>query len=573
VDSHDLVKRSSDELDRLFASSPAGSIPEGEALGRAVLCAGSGGKLALWPRLLAWLAHAFCWQGKVFDPRTHTLVNRVSFASVRAIRAKVYPGESWVDGRPCTVIDYSQTSKLARKVRDEIRELEPGLHLGVIWWGRKRLGFFTLTRRYEVPSLVARRTTVAALLIALIAAVVLGRRFTSDVRAPLDRSDPDALFKYGSTGGERDAGLPLSLWKLLPELFPEYLPGQGFASLGFVYEPGHELPIGVSQRRVQGIERVFVNCAVCHCGTVRMSPDSPRQIVAGMPSNTVDLQGFQQFLTNCVLDERFTGDRIALEIEARHTDDWINRQLIRYVAIDRMRSRILFLRDRFQFLEREPPCGPGRFDTFNPPKVLMNFPMDGLPRAEHIGLCDFPSVWNQGKREGMWLHWDGNNNSVAERNRSASFGTARRRRRSTASPCSAAPIGIRPSIRRRASRSGCGTPRRRISARAHRSLEARARQAALRRVLRALPRREWERVRLHQGRRGRRDRHLEGQDRPLAARLLQRGSVRQPEPALRRLPDERFRHFRKTNGYANQPLDGLWLRAPVPAQRLGADAA
>jgi cytochrome c peroxidase len=24
----------------------------------------------------------------------------------------------------------------------------------------------------------------------------------------------------------------------------------------------------------------------------------------------------------------------------------------------------------------------------------------------------------------------------------------------------------------------------------------------------------------------------------------------------------RFQHFRKTNGYANQPLDGIWLRAP-----------
>ncbi len=24
----------------------------------------------------------------------------------------------------------------------------------------------------------------------------------------------------------------------------------------------------------------------------------------------------------------------------------------------------------------------------------------------------------------------------------------------------------------------------------------------------------------------------------------------------------RFNHFRKTNGYANMPLDGLWLRAP-----------
>ncbi len=27
-------------------------------------------------------------------------------------------------------------------------------------------------------------------------------------------------------------------------------------------------------------------------------------------------------------------------------------------------------------------------------------------------------------------------------------------------------------------------------------------------------------------------------------------------------PDERFSHFRKTDGYANLPLDGIWLRAP-----------
>ena len=26
--------------------------------------------------------------------------------------------------------------------------------------------------------------------------------------------------------------------------------------------------------------------------------------------------------------------------------------------------------------------------------------------------------------------------------------------------------------------------------------------------------------------------------------------------------EQRFRHFRKTNGYSNHPLDGLWLRAP-----------
>ena len=46
-------------------------------------------------------------------------------------------------------------------------------------------------------------------------------------------------------------------------------------------------------------------------------------------------------------------------------------------------------------------------DTFNPPKVLLNFRMDKLPPEEWVGLCDFPSIWNQRQREerGMSLHW------------------------------------------------------------------------------------------------------------------------------------------------------------------------
>ena len=37
-------------------------------------------------------------------------------------------------------------------------------------------------------------------------------------------------------------------------------------SLGFLFEPGHDLPVGMSRRRQLGIDRVFLNCAVCHSG-------------------------------------------------------------------------------------------------------------------------------------------------------------------------------------------------------------------------------------------------------------------------------------------------------------------
>ena len=185
-----------------------------------------------------------------------------------------------------------------------------------------------------------------------------------------------------------------------------------------------DLPVGVSKRNVQGIDRVFLNCAVCHVGTVRDTPESAPRLITGMPANTLDLQAFERFLFNCATSEKFTPDRIGSEMKRiGANDDLINRLILRHFAIDIGRRRLLFLRDRFKFMDREPDAGPGRVDTFNPPKVLLNFRMDQLPEREWVGNCDLPSVWNQRKREGMWLHWDGNNNSVEERNRSAAFGT------------------------------------------------------------------------------------------------------------------------------------------------------
>jgi mono/diheme cytochrome c family protein len=39
-----------------------------------------------------------------------------------------------------------------------------------------------------------------------------------------------------------------------------------------------------------------------------------------------------------------------------------------------------------------------------------------------IGTADLPSLWNQRMRQGLWLHWDGNNDAVEERNKSAAIG-------------------------------------------------------------------------------------------------------------------------------------------------------
>src|SRR5215831_7152090 len=80
---------------------------------------------------------------------------------------------------------------------------------------------------------------------------------------------PEERFKYGSIGAEDDQGMPYWIWLVLPKMFPEYLPGPGgWASLGFVWEQGREMPVGFSKKTI-GFERVGINCALCHTARVR----------------------------------------------------------------------------------------------------------------------------------------------------------------------------------------------------------------------------------------------------------------------------------------------------------------
>ena len=51
--------------------------------------------------------------------------------------------------------------------------------------------------------------------------------------------------------------------------------------------------------------------------------------------------------------------------------------------------------------------------------MLLGLPIEN---DKTVGTVDLPSLWNQRIRQGLWLHWDGNNNSVEERNKSAAIG-------------------------------------------------------------------------------------------------------------------------------------------------------
>lgn len=134
-----LLAMSQTELDDLFRASPAGDIPDGGAEGTAIIAPGT-----KYTQSIASIINHFGWQGKVFDAQKGFLKNKVLSFGIEAVVARVYKDASWLDGKECIVLDYSDTSVLAHYIRDEIRLIGPGFYLGKVYWGKERLIDFCL---------------------------------------------------------------------------------------------------------------------------------------------------------------------------------------------------------------------------------------------------------------------------------------------------------------------------------------------------------------------------------------------------------------------------------------------
>ncbi|HTO82669.1 MAG TPA: hypothetical protein VMQ73_10560 [Methylomirabilota bacterium] len=139
LDVQQLLGMTQAQLDDLFTKSPPGDIPEGEANGTAIVAPGT----KFSPEIAKFVS-LFAWQGKVFDPKSGTLKNRITPFGLNAIIAEVYKGPSWLDGKECIVLDYSKTSLVAHWIRDEIRLIAPRLYLGKVYWDKARLIDFAL---------------------------------------------------------------------------------------------------------------------------------------------------------------------------------------------------------------------------------------------------------------------------------------------------------------------------------------------------------------------------------------------------------------------------------------------
>jgi len=249
-------------------------------------------------------------------------------------------------------------------------------------------------------------------------------------------NDPLQVFNHGSIGNESTQGIPYWIWRVLPTLFPEYLPGNqdGYGSIGVYWVAGEELPVGFSKKTLGVIPRVAPNCAFCHQGSYRLHADDPATFVPAGAGTRVNIQGFLRFLTAIGRNkDRFTADKVMAAITAIYDMPLAERLLYRYLLIPAVGKGFEEQAIRFAWMDARLDCsldhrasddrsqkslrpdwGPGRIDPFNPVK-FFNLK---LPDDCTIGNSDIMPLWHldgltDPSRE-YSLHWDGLSTSLQE---------------------------------------------------------------------------------------------------------------------------------------------------------------
>ena len=266
-----------------------------------------------------------------------------------------------------------------------------------------------------------RLAAISGSAVAVIAVLALGGWLLLFRPGATRCSGPDApieqLFTCGPTGVAAANGAPYLIWLVLPDVFPEYLPGPGgYRSLGMIYEDGAERPIGIPVVDIGAVPRAGLNCAFCHTGSYRTAPDATPVVVLGAPGR-VDLQGYTRFLFSVIEDPKFNGDEIVAAIQKRQPLSVEQQLLYKTVLVPATKLALRHERARFAYAERNPDQGYGRIDPFNPVK----FGPLGRPVDDTIGNSDFEPLWNLGDR--TVFHWDGLERSLRETALSGALGS------------------------------------------------------------------------------------------------------------------------------------------------------
>lgn len=251
--------------------------------------------------------------------------------------------------------------------------------------------------------------TLIALLVLIGAGYLVWEKFFHEY--PQQFTTQMERFKYGSIGSEEQQGIPYWIWVVLPRVFPQHLPGPGgYSSLGILWEPGHEMPIGFSKRHI-GYDRVAFNCALCHTTSYRLPREDGRlthtKAVPTGPSARFDPQNYLAFLSACANDDDFNADTLMKAIEYNIKLSLADQWLYRYLLIPGTKKALLKQTDASAWMRTRPAWGHGRIDPFNPVKFgLLKMPVDNT-----VGNSDMMPLWQLSHRAAasgeFHMHWDG----------------------------------------------------------------------------------------------------------------------------------------------------------------------
>jgi len=141
-----LVRMTRAELECQYRNGRFAPWPTGFSKGRPIWTPGS--RLAMPAARLT----RPLWQGKI-NRGDGTMVNRI--LGLRLFDAEVSVGPSWLDGGISQIMDYGPTTKLFADVRDEAREVSPGVFLCITYLRKcpqpKLAMFFVLDARKNLP--------------------------------------------------------------------------------------------------------------------------------------------------------------------------------------------------------------------------------------------------------------------------------------------------------------------------------------------------------------------------------------------------------------------------------------
>jgi len=242
-------------------------------------------------------------------------------------------------------------------------------------------------------------------------------------------------FKYGSIGADK-LGLPVALLRAMPLVCKDLLPAgadpdnRPLEAFGMIYEPGHDLPIGFSTRRLPiiGMQLAGTTCSACHTATVRETASSPRSTVyMGAPNVRFDVQRWNAFLLGCIQDtSKFNKTNLNQAFD--QLGIYGMERVLAY-STTFIRAFTDDLKTKLDTVVTDGDWGPGRDDAIALSAALL---LDPRHQPTLPAPIDYPAVWNQQARRGHSLHWDGASGSAMERNVLVSVGAG--------TPKSAVPI-------------------------------------------------------------------------------------------------------------------------------------